>query len=260
MTVDELRLIVTSALRYGLVKVRLTGGEPLLHPQCQEMLRLLKREIRIPFVGFNTNGVRIEKLLPIVSERLVDDVVIGLDFIDGTVSKDSNVGIPSEKILEHILDLTRLGQSVSIACVYDGDYERLERLAAWCLANHVPLKILEKTGETVETDPSPMFASMAERIVNRFSLDVGFLATSRAYFATGEGMPSIYFLRSHCRLRECVLCGKIHVRITADGFIKSCIQEDLQYPLLTGTFDNSMLRVLANLGFPPETRQKKVHV
>jgi cyclic pyranopterin phosphate synthase len=260
MTVDQLRFIVTNGLRFGLVKVRLTGGEPLLHPQCHEMLRVLKREIRIPTVGFNTNGIRIDSLLPIVSEKLLDDVVVGLDYNDGAVSKDSDVGLHSEAILEHILALTSLGQNVSIACVYDGDYDRLERLAAWCLSNHVPLKVLEKTGTKVESDICPVFASMAQRIVKRFSLDVGFLATSRAYYGIANSVPSIYFLRSHCRLRECVLCSKIHVRVTSDGFAKSCIQEDLKYPLLTGSFDDSMLKVLANLGFPPETRQTKAGV
>lgn len=260
MTVDELRFIVTSAFRFGLVKVRVTGGEPLLHPQCHEMLRMLKRELHIPTVGFNTNGIRIERLMPIASEGLVDDVVVGLDYIDGAVSKDSDIGLPSEVILEHILALTALGTNVSIACVYDGEYDRLERLAAWCLLNHVPLKVLEKTGTTIETELSPAFASMAQKIVERFSLDVGFLATSHAYYGIANGVPSIYFLRSHCRLRECVLCSKIHVRVTSDGFAKSCIQEDVKYPLLTGSFDDSMLKVLANLGFSPETRQTKADV
>src|SRR5208282_4177297 len=124
MTIAELRYIVTNALRYGLLKVRLTGGEPLLHPDCHSMLRMLKRELAMPTVGFNTNGALIKRLLPIVSEKLIDDLVVGLDYVDGDVSKDSPVGSSSASIIAHILQIKELGQNVSIACVYDGNYER----------------------------------------------------------------------------------------------------------------------------------------
>ena len=254
MTIDQLRYIVTNALRYGLLKVRLTGGEPLLHPDCHAMLRMLKRELAIPTVGFNTNGALIKRLLPIVAEKLIDDLVIGLDYIDGDVSKDSPVGSSSASITTHILQFKELGQNVSVACVYDGNYERLERLAGWSLDHEVPLKILQATDSSVETKISKDFISMAERIIERFSLELGIIAAFSEYYGLEGGVPKIYFFHSHCRVRECVICGKIHIRVTSDGCVKSCIQEDLQFPLLTGHFDESMLKVIQNLGCPPETR------
>ncbi len=255
MSLDELRFIVTNARRYGLIKVRLTGGEPLLHPECRAMLRMLKRELIIPTVGFNTNGILTRVLLPIVTERLIDDLVIGVDYVDGRVSKDSAVGASSEQILGNVIRLKELGQKVSIACVYDGDDPRLERLAAWCLDHDVVLKILEKTDDRIVARVSDDFVSMARRIIERFSLEVGIIATFSEYYGLRDGAPRIYFFHSHCRVRECGICGRIHVRVTADGYVKSCIQEDVKFPLLTGRFDESILRVIANLGCPPETRR-----
>jgi GTP 3',8-cyclase len=260
MTVEQLRYIVTNARRYGLVKVRLTGGEPLLHPDCQTMLRMLKRELAIPTVGFNTNGILMSKLLPIASEKLIDDLVIGVDYVDGKISKDSTVGMSSDCILGNILQLKELGQDVSIACVYDGNYERLERMAAWCLDHKVVLKILQRTDESIKTEISDDFILMTRQIIDRFSLKVGIIATFSEYYGMTAGVPEIYFFHSHCRVRECVICGKIHIRVTADGFIKSCIQEDVQFPLLTGQFDESMLKVIANLGYPPESRRAEANM
>lgn len=254
MTIDDLRYIVTNALRYGLIKVRLTGGEPLLHPDCHAMLRMLKRELAIPTVGFNTNGTLINRLLPLASEQLIDDLVIGVDYVDGGVSKDSTVGMSSERLLANIVQLKELGQRVSIACVYDGDYDRLESFAAWCLEHDLVLKILEVTDHTIQAKVSENFISMARRIIDRFSLQVGIIVTFSEYYGSKDGQPRIYFFHSHCKVRECSICGRIHVRVTADGCVKSCIQEDLQFPLLTGHFDESMLKVIANLGRPPETR------
>jgi len=251
MTLAELRYIVTNALRYGLTKVRLTGGEPLLHRDCRAMLTFLKRELGIPTVGFNTNAVLMDRLLPLVSDGLLDDLVIGVDYLDGAVSKDSPSGLSSETILHNILLLKDVGQKVSIACVYDGNYESVERLATWCLEHEVVLKILQLTDARIETEIDPDFISMAKRIVDRFGLKVGIIATFAEYYAMVNGMPAIYFFQSHCRLRECVICGKIHIRVTAAGFIKSCIQGGVEYPLLTGHFDDSMLKVIAHLGCAP---------
>lgn len=165
MTLDQLRYIVTNALRFGLHKVRLTGGEPLLHPGCHEMLQMLKKELAIPFVGLNTNGTLINTLIPIVSEGLVDDIVLGLDYADGEVSKDSTIGLSSDTILANILILKQLGQDVSIACVYDGKYSRLELLVAWCLEHEVKIKILQVTDESIETEIRHDFISMTRRIM-----------------------------------------------------------------------------------------------
>lgn len=259
MTTDQLRYIVTNAFPYGLVKVRLTGGEPLLHPDCHVMLRMLKRELRVPTVGFNTNGILIKELVSIVSEGLIDSLVVGVDYVDGKVSKDSAMGVASDCILRNIEQLKEMGQDVSIACVYDGDYERLRRLVAWCLEHGVVLKILERTDDNIRNEINSEFISMASRIIDYFALQVGIIATFSEYYGMKNGVARIFFFHSHCRVRECVICGKIHIRVTADGFVKSCIQEDVQFPLLTGQFDESMLKVIANGGQPPETRSAKAN-
>ena len=40
LTVDEIKFIVINAQKYGLMKVRLTGGDPLIHPQIHEICRM----------------------------------------------------------------------------------------------------------------------------------------------------------------------------------------------------------------------------
>ncbi len=44
------------------------------------------------------------------------------------------------------------------------------------------------------------------------------------------------------------------MRVTADGYIKTCIKEDVQFPLLTGYFDESLLKAIGNVGCSPSTR------
>jgi len=254
MTVNLLRYIVTNALRYGLVKVRITGGEPLLHPDCYEMLYILKKELRINTVGFNTNGVLIDKLIPLVEDKLIDDLVVGVDYVDGAVSKDSCSGLASEKILKNILYVRDSGQKVSIACVYDGDYNRFEKMAEWCIENNITLKALEVCDDFRHNRISNEFLSMIEKTLKRFSMKLGIIINLGEYYGAIGGLPKIYFFQSHCRLRECKICAKIHIRVTSDGYIKSCILNDIKYPLFSSSFDDSMVKIINNLGFTPEER------
>lgn len=257
MTVDQFRQIISNALRFGLRKVRLTGGEPLLHPQCLDMLRIAKDEARIATVGFNSNGTMRNKLLRIVRENLVDKLVIGLDYQDAKVSKQSQVGLPSSVVLETIVMAKALGQDVAIACVFDGNYRVVEDLVSWCLGHEVTLKILQVINNDIETSLDRGFAIMTERLMEEFALDQHFLGDVGDYYGVGQGGTRIFFFHSHCRLRECDKCGTIHMRVTSDGCIKTCIQEDLQFPLLGGNFDRSLMSAIANVGYAPETRRER---
>jgi molybdenum cofactor biosynthesis enzyme MoaA len=255
MSLAQLRDIVTQAIPFGLVKVRLTGGEPLLHKHCIAMLELLKCDLKLPTVGLNSNGIIMRKLEPIARNRLVDSLVIGLDYVDGSVSKDSTCGVRSEEILTNILKLQGLGQDVSIACVYDGDYDRIVLLIDWCIKHGIVLKILEKSDNGTAASISPAFLEMTRKAISDFSLELGEIETLSEYYGAISGDPKVYFFHSHCRLRECIICGKIHLRVTADCRIKSCIQEDISFPLVTDEFTKSLARVISNVGYPPETRQ-----
>ena len=133
------------------------------------------------------------------------------------------------------------------------NYERAERLAAWCIDHEIVLKLLQASDATVQTAIGPEFVSMARRMIDRFSLTLGVIATFSEYYGMVRGVPLIYFFHSHCRVRECEICSKIHIRVTADGFIKACILNDVKYPLLTGRFDECMLKVMCHSGRPPDT-------
>jgi len=254
MSPENFRYIASNALRFGLTKVRVTGGEPLLHPQCVDILRIAKQELNIDTVGLNTNGTRRNVLLSIVQARLVDKLVIGLDYQDAGVSKQSTVGLPSKVVLETILMAKATGQDVAIACVFDGNYHEMEKLANWCLQHDVTLKILQVTNKAIETSVNREFVCMSAKLIAQFSLQRGVLDDVGDYYGIGPGGTKICFFHSHCRMRECRKCGTIHMRVTADGCVKTCIQEDLQFPLLTGDFERSLMRAIANVGHAPETR------
>jgi len=56
MSLAELNRIVRQFVRLGVVKVRLTGGEPLLRSDVADLIRILKCDLQVNEVALTTNG------------------------------------------------------------------------------------------------------------------------------------------------------------------------------------------------------------
>ena len=91
LTKEQIREIVEASKDFGLKKIRITGGEPLVSPYVEEICQMLTEEYGIS-VEMNTNGIEIEKLLRMIKKGWLKKVVIGMDYFDKEVSKNSPVG------------------------------------------------------------------------------------------------------------------------------------------------------------------------
>ena len=90
LTVDQICKIVEVAEEYGLTSVRLTGGEPLVHPEIIDICQILTMKYGLK-VGINTNGILIDKLFSLINAGTLARVVVGIDYYDHIISKHSLV-------------------------------------------------------------------------------------------------------------------------------------------------------------------------
>lgn len=254
LSLDQVRMVVERALPYGVRKVRLTGGEPLLHPQILDICTMLKRELSVPSVGVNTNGTRLPVLIEMYQRGLLDQIVVGLDYFDRAVSKQSPIGLSSAAIRSNVRVLRGAGANVQIAMVFDGDVSNVIRMARWCLDHDVLLKILEESGEDTADSATPEFQSMFLQVIEHFRFKVGVTADLGELFGVSDdGRTRILFFHSHCRVRECRQCANMHLRVTAEGRARPCLlRADTEFDLLSGDFDHNLRRAIHNLGVPPE--------
>ena len=75
--------------------MRLTGGEPLIHKEIYDICQMLAEKYHLK-VGINTNIVEIDKLMYMIKKGWIYRVVVGLDYYDAPISKQSPVGISSK--------------------------------------------------------------------------------------------------------------------------------------------------------------------
>ncbi len=255
MSLAELRQVVTTGIKFGVHKVRLTGGEPLVHPDVVDMVRMVKKQFYIANVGVNTNGVLLKGplLLGLIDAGL-DVAVVGLDYFAGTVSKASPVGRPSAEILTNVLAAKALGLNVQVASVYSRDNERdIYDLVDWCLTNSILIKVLEVSSEAIENNTCGDYEGIVKGIIARFDLSVGKTVSLNEYYGIHKNGTRVLFFHSKCRIRECSDCSRMHMRVTASGKAKPCIlRVDTEFDLLDENSMDAMARAVHNLGNPPE--------
>jgi cyclic pyranopterin phosphate synthase len=81
LTSDEIRMIARVAMRFGLRKIRLTGGEPLVRDDILSIVSSLKR-LGVRELGLTTNGVLFTGMASKLKEAGLDRVNISLDTLD----------------------------------------------------------------------------------------------------------------------------------------------------------------------------------
>lgn len=221
LTKEQIRSILDNSYGLNINSIRLTGGEPLIHPEIIEICKMISEEYGLK-VGINTNCIEIFKLLFMIKKGWISRVVVGLDYFDGEISKQSEIGVSSKRIMDNILKIKALNCDVSISTVYDGDYENIYKLVDWCVKTKIRIKIIERVQNEICDSSDHNYLKMRDKILHDFNFNV---VTDEFEEVNGyvDGFKNVSFFPSLCRLRRCDLCKKIHFRITSDGMIKPCL-------------------------------------
>lgn len=173
-------------------------------------------------IGINTNCIEIEKLILLIKNNWINRVIVGLDYFDANISKNSPVGVSSKQVLKNIIKIKELGCDVSISSVYNNDLENKIKILKWGIKNGIRVKLIEEVKNEKEERTSGEFLELENIIQEEFRLKYkkdkyneinGYKDNNRV----------VTFFHSHCRIRECDVCKKIHLRITANGKMKQCM-------------------------------------
>jgi len=82
LTYDEIARLADAFARLGVVKIKLTGGEPLLRPWLPELVGKLKAIRGIREVALITNGLLLDKMAGPLRDAGLDRVTVSLDSLD----------------------------------------------------------------------------------------------------------------------------------------------------------------------------------
>lgn len=250
LSIDKIRYIVENAKRYGLKKVRITGGDPLTHPEIFQICTMIKNELGIDNLGINTNGYESELLIKLCQEKLLKQVVIGMDYFDNDVSKKSPIGPSSTQIKQLILTLKKMNMNVQVAVVYSDNDNDIISMIEWGLNNQILIKVLEEENYYSPLFNPSKFDDFLLLVKNKFNLRLGLTADLRETFLYNK-CGKILFFQSHCNRNECNLCRNMHLRVDAEGKAKVCMFREESFDLTSKEFDFNIKKAITNLGTPP---------
>lgn len=255
LSCEEVIYIISNAMDFGIKTIRITGGEPTLHPEISIICKEIKSRFPLVHLGINTNGIESEVLLYLAKNRFIDRIVFGIDYFDEKISKKSSVGKSSKEIFQTISEVIDCGCRVEVDTMYDGDYDNIYHMSRWAIDHQIRIKILEEINDETDSKPDIKFTEMICNLLQDLKLHAGIdLTFNDIYAYDKDGKVCISFFHSLCRTRECSKCARMHMRITSDGKTKPCLRNPkTEFDLLKGNFQFNFLKGLCNLGIPPET-------
>lgn len=222
LTLKQIEATAKAAHKLGITEFRLTGGEPMIHPNIEQICECLnKNGINI---SLNTNATQTDKILGLIKRGYIIKATVGMDYFDGKISKDSPVGKSSKEILNNILKIRDAGCPVTIDSVFNGDVENVKNLLEWSLKNGIILKILEINEETPNPHNHKAYIKMRKLITKSFGLKLKKDKTYGDLHGFLKGKKVMMFYRSCCAKRECKTCYRMHfLRLSSDFKFKHCL-------------------------------------
>jgi cyclic pyranopterin phosphate synthase len=103
LSFEEIERVTRTFSGLGVEKVRLSGGEPLLRRNVEDLVRSLAGVEGISDVTLTTNGSLLERKAAALAAAGLDRVTVSLDSLDDEVFMAMNdVGFPASKVLDGI--------------------------------------------------------------------------------------------------------------------------------------------------------------
>ena len=112
LTFEEIARLTALFVELGITKVRLTGGEPLVRSNLEELVTLLSRIEGIRDLTLTTNGYLLAQKAQALKEAGLQRITVSLDSLDEEVFKEMNGrGFGTGRVLEGISKAGEVGLS-----------------------------------------------------------------------------------------------------------------------------------------------------
>lgn len=255
---DEIIRLANIFVSMGVDKIRLTGGEPTVHPDIVKIVKQIRANPSVKWITMTTNGVRLEKLAQPLKEAGLNRVNVSLDTTDRETFKKITLRDYLDKVMGGIdaaetAGLTPIKLNAVIVKGYNDD--AILDIAAISLYHDWQIRFIEMMplGSPTELQQNNIVTTsqMIEKIEGEFGkLRVGnngdLDGEARIYKINGA-KGELGFISSVTN-PFCAFCTR--TRLTADGKIRLCLlrddEVDLMTPMRAGASDEDLRKLIAD--------------
>jgi len=225
MTPEEIGIIAKTSTKFGVKKIKISGGEPLIRKDVCEIIENIKDE-KIRDISLTTNGIFLEDLADKLKDAGLDRINVSLDTLNPNLYKEITKFGDIEKVINGIkraidvgltpLKVNFLAMSINIKDLPDIMEFCRDVGAILQIIEFIPLK---EELKKYYIDISPIeneIKEKADKVITR-----KFMQNRKKYIVDGL---EIEFVRPMDNSEFCMHCTRI--RLTYDGYLKPCLLRD----------------------------------
>jgi cyclic pyranopterin phosphate synthase len=252
LTFEEIYRVVKAAVKVGIRKIRLTGGEPLVRKGILALVEVLAKIPEIEDLALTTNGILLADMAEDLYRRGLRRVNVSLDTLDPGRYRELTRGGDIRKVWQGIEAALKVGfdpVKINVVAMADANLDELPAFAD--LTRKLPLHV--RFIEVMPLDSNAkgrQFVSVREMqaaIQDELIPCPGPEGAGPArYFRLEGGLGTVGFI-SPISGHFCETCNRL--RMTADGVIRPCLCSTFGIPLRdklrSGLDDESLVDLLA---------------
>ncbi|MFG6116748.1 GTP 3',8-cyclase MoaA [Halobacillus sp. MO56] len=258
LSFDEIVRLVEIFAKFGTEKIRITGGEPLLRKNLDQLIKRLYAIDGIKDIAITTNGVFLTKQAKKLKEAGLDRVNLSLDAIEDDVFKEINGrGVKTKPVLKGIEAAQEAGLQVKINMVVKKGLNdsQILPMAHYFKGTDVILRFIEfmdvgnHNGWNMDTVVSK------QEIVDRISAEMPLEPAEQNYY--GEVASRYRYVDGGGEIGVISsvtdsFCGSCtRIRLSADGKLYTCLFAttgyDIKTPLREHASDHQLILELIKL-------------
>ena len=250
---DEILRICSVLAKNGLKKVKITGGEPLVRRGVANLIKQIKDIDGIESVTITTNGVLLAEQYHNLVGAGADSITVSLDTMDRSKYEKITRRDEFKKVIDGIKYAQRENKvrlKINAVPIYGLDEEEILSLIEFARESDTDVRFIEVMPIGAGTD----FESITEDDIRKV-IEKHFGKLTLCEEIRGNG-PSVHYsldgfkgkigFISAISHKFCDKCNR--VRLTADGYLKTCLQfeagVDLKPCLREGGTDQQLMEAL----------------
>jgi len=259
LSYEEFLRIVTIAVNTGIVKVRVTGGEPLVRRGIVEFMASLRKISGLRDISLTTNGILLEKYAEDLFDSGIRRINVSLDSLEPEKYRRITRQGDLTRVINGIKKADRVGFSpikINVVVIKGFNDDEIIDFAKLALKKPYQVRFIEYMPvgiAALEDGYGHISNDVITETINRFTpLDpVGRNGKTdgpaRVYKMEG-GRGEIGFISAMSH-QFCESCNRL--RLTADGNLRSCLlidnEVDLKTPLRNGCTDAELENIIKNV-------------
>jgi cyclic pyranopterin phosphate synthase len=225
MQADEIQELAKIFVNFGVNKIRLTGGEPLVRKDVGMIIKNLSA-LQVSLT-LTTNGVRLHEFVEVIKESNIRSVNISLDTLNADKFQQITKRNDFKKVWDNIHLLIELGihVKVNVVAMRGINDTEINNFIAWTKNTPVHVRFIEFmpfTGNKWMSDKVFTWQQILQKVEQHYSFirlkDEG-NDTAKKYMVPGH--VGTFAVISTMTAPFCSTCNRM--RLTADGKMKNCL-------------------------------------